>query len=167
MGLASCFSPSIACSGKQFLTLLPYWVDLRLGLAIFTHALTIFSYVLQFLSLEIIREEISKAEGNDAMFNWEIYWLVKRIDNSTDSQIRLRCQNESEVSASGFLKKPFFSCVNHCNLLNFAAPMTTQILPLPSALSNSHWDHRYRSPRGFLLWLQMCLPTRRLHPLWR
>lgn len=110
MGLATCFSPSIACSGKQFLTLLPYWVNLRLGLAICTHALTIFWYVLQFLSLEIIREKISKAEGNDAMFNWEIYWLVKRIDNSTDSQIRLRCQNESEVSASGFLKKPFFSC---------------------------------------------------------
>jgi len=63
--------------------------------------------VLLFLSLEIVREKTSKAEGNDALFNREIYWLVKKIVNSTNSSNRFNSQNETAVSASGFLKKTF------------------------------------------------------------
>lgn len=158
MVLATCFSLSIVCSGKwgkTFLILLPCRINLRPGLAICMHALTLFLYVLQFLSLEIIRKKISKAEANDAMFYWEICWSVKRIGNSMNSQIRFKCQNESEVSASGFLKKAFFFCVNHCNLLNFAAPVTAQMFPLPSATRQIPYTEQ-------LTWRPLMLVTTRL-----
>lgn len=69
MSLATFFSLSISCSVKQFLTLLSYCTNLKPGLAIYMHAVTLFLFVLQFISLEKNREKISKAEGNDSLFN--------------------------------------------------------------------------------------------------
>lgn len=129
-------------------------------------ALTSLLYVLQFLSLEIIREKISKGERNDAMFNWEVYWRVKVIDNSIGSQIRFNCQYESEVSASGFLQvvslvwstaicwtlQPLWQ--HRCLLFQFCHQIFT--LQWPTHIETT--DHQ----RDFWLWLLAL----RFHPRW-
>lgn len=110
VSLATCFSLSIACSVKQFLTLLSYCTNLKPALAICVRAVTLLLFVLKFISLEKNREKISKAEGNDSLFNWEICLLVKRIDNSTNSQLDLSARTNQKFQLLVSLRS-FFSLV--------------------------------------------------------